>query len=208
LQNPRHPAIFLTERSVVTVSMEGARRVFKKYAGLPEDRPFRGGPEACRSKGSPRFGVDISVKLPPLDRTAQPVLCRAFLNIGVSWSTDASFIVSDLSGRNVEAKGIPRSRLISSLNWGDHRPQDLTKLFEDRGVRWDGPIRSNTAEIRLLNVTKPLERSDSRQKPSSSARGSLDLKHQLASDYVPWQNDNKVCFLRWGKAWGGSLNLN
>ncbi|MCX8158451.1 MAG: inositol-3-phosphate synthase [Candidatus Diapherotrites archaeon] len=79
----------------------------------------------------------------------------------------------------------------------------LTKLFSDRGVKIDRTYQLNTGgNTDFLNM---LERSRLKSKKISKTEA---VQHMLnerlddqnihigPSDYVPWQNDNKVCFIR------------
>lgn len=79
----------------------------------------------------------------------------------------------------------------------------LTKLFQDRGVKLDRTYQLNTGgNTDFLNM---LERSRLKSKKISkteAVQSQLPTKmpadniHIGPSDYVPWQNDNKVCFIR------------
>jgi len=92
----------------------------------------------------------------------------------------------------------------------------LTKLFEDRGVRLDRTYQLNTGgNTDFLNMldssrlaSKRISKTDAVQ---SQMKKPLDGEniHIGPSDYVPWQLDNKVCFLRMeGRGFGGvGLNL-
>jgi myo-inositol-1-phosphate synthase len=86
----------------------------------------------------------------------------------------------------------------------------LTKLFADRGVKIERTYQLNTGgNTDFLNM---LERSRLRSKKLSKTRSvqsqlpvPLDDEniHIGPSDYVPWQRDNKVCFIRMeGKKFG------
>lgn len=79
----------------------------------------------------------------------------------------------------------------------------LTKLFQDRGVKIDRTYQLNTGgNTDFLNMLNR-ERLQSKKISKTEAVQSL-LTHPLdeenihigPSDYVPWQNDNKICFLR------------
>jgi myo-inositol-1-phosphate synthase len=79
----------------------------------------------------------------------------------------------------------------------------LTKLFSDRGVKIDRTYQLNTGgNTDFLNM---LERSRLKSKKLSkteAVQSQLPVRmkdeniHIGPSDYVPWQNDNKVCFIR------------
>ena len=79
----------------------------------------------------------------------------------------------------------------------------LTRLFVDRGVKLDRTYQLNTGgNTDFLNMLNH-ERLESKRISKTDAVQS-QLPEPLAwenihigpSDYVPWQNDNKVCFLR------------
>ena len=79
----------------------------------------------------------------------------------------------------------------------------LARLFADRGVSLDRTYQLNTAgNTDFLNM---LERSRLKSKKISkteSVQSQLDERLDAAdihigpSDYIPWQKDNKVCFIR------------
>ena len=88
----------------------------------------------------------------------------------------------------------------------------LARLFADRGVGLDRTYQLNTGgNTDFLNM---LERSRLQSKKISkteSVQSQLDERldardiHIGPSDYVPWQFDNKVCFIRMeGRGFGGS----
>ena len=92
----------------------------------------------------------------------------------------------------------------------------LTDLFKKRGVKLDRTYQLNTGGntdfLNMLNrhrlESKKISKTEAVQ---SVAQHRLDPEniHVGPSDYVPWQNDNKVCFLRMeGKLFGGvPMNL-
>jgi myo-inositol-1-phosphate synthase len=92
----------------------------------------------------------------------------------------------------------------------------LTDLFRKRGVKLDRTYQLNTGgNTDFLNM---LERSRLKSKRTSKTEAVQSVaEHRLdpenihvgPSDYVPWQNDNKVCFLRMeGQLFGGvPMNL-
>ena len=79
----------------------------------------------------------------------------------------------------------------------------LARLFADRGVQLERTYQLNTGgNTDFLNM---LERSRLRSKKISkteAVQSQLDERlpsgniHIGPSDYVPWQKDNKVCFIR------------
>lgn len=87
----------------------------------------------------------------------------------------------------------------------------LTDLFAQRGVRLDRTYQLNTGgNTDFLNM-KAAERLDSKKISKTEAVQSVADRrledeniHVGPSDYVAWQNDNKVCFLRMeGRLFGG-----
>ncbi len=79
----------------------------------------------------------------------------------------------------------------------------LTRLFGDRGVALDRTYQLNTGgNTDFLNM-KALDRLKSKKvSKTESVQSQLDVRldsnniHIGPSDYVPWQNDNKVAFIR------------
>ncbi len=88
----------------------------------------------------------------------------------------------------------------------------LTRLFADRGYSVDRTYQLNTGgNTDFLNM-KALDRLKSKKKSKTGAVVSqldapIDPKnvHIGPSDYVPWQKDNKIAFIRMeGKGFGGA----
>ena len=79
----------------------------------------------------------------------------------------------------------------------------LVKLFDDRGVKIDRTYQLNTGGntdfLNMLNrdrlVSKKISKTEAVQSSLSIPILSENI-HIGPSDYVPWQNDNKVCFIR------------
>jgi myo-inositol-1-phosphate synthase len=128
-----------------------------------------------------------------------------------------SFIVSDREwAERFDAKGIPavgddiKSQLGATIV---HRA--LAKLFEERGIHLDRTYQLNTGgNTDFLNM---LNRSRLRSKKISkteAVQSQLEVPleaeniHIGPSDYVPWQNDNKVCFIRMEGRGFGEIPLN
>jgi myo-inositol-1-phosphate synthase len=88
----------------------------------------------------------------------------------------------------------------------------LARLFSDRGVGIDRTYQLNTGgnsdflnmlERNRLN-TKKISKTDSVQSQLDVPLDPLDI-HIGPSDYVPWQRDNKICFIRIeGRGFGGA----
>ncbi len=79
----------------------------------------------------------------------------------------------------------------------------LTRLFGDRGVHLDRTYQLNTGgNTDFLNMlarerlkSKKLSKTESVQSQLDERLADADI-HIGPSDYVAWQNDNKVCFIR------------
>lgn len=79
----------------------------------------------------------------------------------------------------------------------------LTRLFGDRGVRLNRTYQLNTGgNTDFLNMLEGARLSSKRESKTESVQSQLDTPlaprdiHIGPSDYVPWQNDNKVAFIR------------
>jgi myo-inositol-1-phosphate synthase len=79
----------------------------------------------------------------------------------------------------------------------------LTDLFHKRGVKLDRTYQLNTGGntdfLNMLNMERLASKKESKTEAVQSVTSErLDDEniHIGPSDYVPWQNDNKVCFIR------------
>ena len=119
------------------------------------------------------------------------------------------FIVSDPKwGERFASRGIPvvgddiKSQLGATIV---HRT--LAKLFADRGIKLDRTYQLNTGGntdfLNMLNRTrlgsKKVSKTEAVQAVLPERLPARDV-HIGPSDYVPWQGDNKICFLRWKAA--------
>jgi len=115
------------------------------------------------------------------------------------------FIVSNPRwAERFKEKGIPvvgddiKSQLGATIT---HRM--LTKLFEERGVKIDRMYQLNTGgNTDFLNMldrsrlrSKKISKTEAVQSQMNKALSDENI-HIGPSDYVPWQKDNKVCFIR------------
>ncbi len=122
------------------------------------------------------------------------------------------FIASDPTwAKRFEDKGLPivgddiKAQLGATIT---HRT--LTNLFKKRGVKLERTYQLNTGGntdfLNMLNHKRLASKKKSKtESVQSVAAERLDPEniHIGPSDYVPWQNDNKVCFLRMeGKLFG------
>jgi myo-inositol-1-phosphate synthase len=122
------------------------------------------------------------------------------------------FIASDpVWAKRFEEKNLPvigddiKSQLGATIT---HRV--LTDLFKKRGVKLERTyqinIGGNTDFLNMLNRERLIsEKVSKTEAVQAAAARRLDARniHVGPSDYVPWQNDNKVCFIRMeGKLFG------
>lgn len=92
----------------------------------------------------------------------------------------------------------------------------LTHLFHNRGVKLERTYQLNTGgNTDFLNMknlsrlaSKKISKTEAVQSVAESRLDDVNI-HVGPSDYVPWQNDNKVCFIRMeGKLFGNvPMNL-
>jgi len=92
----------------------------------------------------------------------------------------------------------------------------LTDLFKRRGVKLERTYQLNTGGntdfLNMLNQSRLASKKESKTEAVQSVaahRLEDENIHIGPSDYVPWQNDNKICFIRMeGKMFGNvSMNL-
>ncbi len=128
------------------------------------------------------------------------------------------FIVSNKEwATRFEKKGIPcigddvKSQIGATII---HRT--LTKLFNDRGIKLDKTYQLNTGgNTDFLNMLNRDRLESKKISKTQAVQSQLDQPiedeniHIGPSDYVPWQKDNKVCFIRMeGRMFGGlPMNL-
>jgi len=115
------------------------------------------------------------------------------------------FIVSHpVWGQRLKQKGLPcvgddiKAQIGATIV---HRT--LTRLFEDRGVKLEATYQLNTGgNTDFLNMLDRSRLSSKKTSKTEAVQSQLaerlddDQIHIGPSDYVAWQNDNKVCFLR------------
>jgi len=122
------------------------------------------------------------------------------------------FIASDPTwARRFEERGLPLIGDDIKAQFGatiTHRA--LADLFHKRGVTLERTYQLNTGGntdfLNMLNRSRLQSKKQSKTEAVQSVAGrrlDADDIHVGPSDYVPWQNDNKVCFLRLeGKLFG------
>jgi len=127
------------------------------------------------------------------------------------------FIVSDPAfAKRFEERGLPmvgddiKAQLGATIT---HRT--LTDLFSKRGVKLDRTYQLNTGGntdfLNMLNHDRLASKKKSKTEAVQSVAASrmeADNIHIGPSDYVPWQNDNKVCFIRMEGRLFGDVPMN
>jgi myo-inositol-1-phosphate synthase len=196
--------------SGVTISMgnvlDGVSPHMKEY---PEGRTFVLSDEKAVdvTKVLKEREIDILINyLPVGSEKAARFYAECCLESGVSLiNCIPVFIASDESwGNRFEKKGIPivgddvKSQIGATII---HRM--LVELFHDRGVTIDRTYQLNTGGntdfLNMLNRDRLVSKKISK---TEAVQSLLDVPmlpeniHIGPSDYVPWQKDNKVCFMR------------
>lgn len=152
-------------------------------------------------------GAEILLNyLPVGSQNATEFYAEACLKTGVSFiNCMPVFIVSNPNwAKRFEEKRIPiigddiKAQVGATIV---HRT--LAKLFTDRGVKIDRTYQLNTGGntdfLNMLNRTRLVSKKISKTAAVQSQLAEPleeDNIHIGPSDYVPWQNDNKVCYLR------------
>lgn len=165
-------------------------------------------------------GAEILLNyLPVGSQLATEFYAQCCLNTGVSLiNCIPVFIVSNETwAARFTRKGIPcvgddiKAQVGATIV---HRT--LMKLFNDRGVKIDATYQLNTGgNTDFLNMLNRSRLSSKKISKTEAVQSTLDEPlpadnvHIGPSDYVPFQNDNKVCFLRIeGRGFGGvPMNL-
>ncbi|MCX6356517.1 MAG: inositol-3-phosphate synthase [Candidatus Aureabacteria bacterium] len=185
--------------------------------GYDEDKVFLpcDTPAADIEKLLKESGAEILLNyLPVGSQKATEYYARCCLNAGVSLiNCMPVFIVSDPAwAKQFTERGIPavgddvKAQLGATIV---HRT--LARLFDDRGVRLDRTYQLNTGgNTDFLNMLNHDRLRSKRISKTEAVQSQLripleqDNIHIGPSDYVPWQKDNKVCFLRMeGRGFGG-----
>jgi myo-inositol-1-phosphate synthase len=161
-------------------------------------------------------GAEILVSyLPVGSQKAVQAYAEACLTTGVSFVNCVPvFIVSDSEwGRRFRDAGIPcAGDDIKSQVGATILHRQIVRLFADRGVKVERTYQLNTGgNTDFLNMlsrerlaSKKISKTEAVTSQIPYAIGA-DEVHIGPSDYVPWQGDNKVCFLRIeGSGFGGA----
>lgn len=196
--------------------------VSEHMADWPEERRFVVSSKAAADveRILEDSGAEILMNyLPVGSQLATEFYAQCCLNKGVSLiNCIPVFIVSNETwATRFARKGIPcvgddiKAQVGATIV---HRT--LMKLFNDRGVKVDATYQLNTGgNTDFLNMLNHKRLSSKRISKTEAVQSTLDEPlpadqvHIGPSDYVPWQNDNKVCFLRIeGRGFGGvPMNL-
>jgi myo-inositol-1-phosphate synthase len=165
-------------------------------------------------------GAEILVNyLPVGSQKATEVYAQACLDAGVSLvNCIPVFIVSDptwakkFTDRRIPCVGDDIKAQVGATI--THRM--LARLFQERGVRIDSTYQLNTGgNTDFLNMLNRSRLSSKKISKTEAVQSQLDVPldpnqiHIGPSDFVPFQKDNKVCFLRIeGTGFGGvPMNL-
>lgn len=156
--------------------------------------------------------------LPVGSEEATRFYAECALEAGVAFVNNIPvFIASDEKwAKRFEEKNIPiigddiKAQLGATIT---HRT--LTDLFMKRGVKLDRTYQLNTGGntdfLNMLNrsrlESKKISKTEAVQSVATE-RLDDDNIHVGPSDYVPWQNDNKVCFLRMEGRLFGDVPMN
>ncbi|MDX3911095.1 MAG: inositol-3-phosphate synthase [Sphingobium sp.] len=199
--------------------------VAEHMAEYPEDRRFVPAEEREAAKADvvgrlKESGADILCNyLPVGSQEATEFYAECALEAGVAFVNNIPvFIASDPAwAARFEDAGVPiigddiKAQMGATIV---HRV--LTDLFAKRGVKLDRTYQLNTGgNTDFLNMTnrkrlasKKISKTEAVQSVAETRLADENI-HVGPSDYVAWQNDNKVCFLRMeGQLFGGvPMNL-
>ncbi len=184
----------------------------EKRTFVPSDQPEASKEDVIQALND--SGAEILLNyLPVGSEQATRFYMDCALNAGVACVNNMPvFIASDPEwAAKFEKRGIPiigddiKAQLGATIT---HRM--LADLFNKRGVKLERTYQLNTGGntdfLNMLNRSRLASKKTSKTEAVQSViaqRLDDDNIHVGPSDYVPWQNDNKVCFLRMeGKLFG------
>ncbi|MDI9614967.1 inositol-3-phosphate synthase [Methanothermobacter sp.] len=165
-------------------------------------------------------GAEILLNyLPVGSEEAARFYAECALEAGVAYINNMPvFIASDPQwAARFEERGIPivgddiKAQLGATIT---HRT--LANLFKKRGVRLDRTYQINTGGntdfLNMLNRDRLDSKKESKTEAVQSILGDERLDeeniHIGPSDYIPWQKDNKICFLRMEGRLFGDVPMN
>lgn len=188
---------------------------------FPEDRAFiPSDEESCDIVKELRdSNTEILLNyLPVGSEDATKFYAECCLEAGVAFINNIPvFIASDEKwAQKFRDKGLPiigddvKAQLGATIT---HRT--LTRLFRDRGVKLDRTYQLNTGGntdfSNMLNKnrlrSKKISKTEAVQSQLETPLEAENI-HIGPSDYVPWQNDNKICFLRMEGRMFGNVPMN
>ncbi len=188
---------------------------------FPEDRAFiPSDEEPCDIVKELRdSNTDILLNyLPVGSEDATRFYAECCLEAGVAFINNIPvFIASDEKwAQRFKDKGLPiigddiKAQLGATIT---HRT--LARLFRDRGVKLDRTYQLNTGgNTDFSNMLNKSRLRSKRISKTEAVQSQLETPleaeniHIGPSDYVPWQNDNKICFLRMEGRMFGNVPMN
>jgi len=186
--------------------LDGVASHMKDY---PEDRTFVVSDEKPVDvvKVLEESGADILINYMPVgSEEATKYYAEAALKAGVAFiNCMPVFIASNPEwARRFEERHLPiigddiKSQVGATIT---HRV--LTKMFADRGVKIDRTYQLNTGgNTDFLNMLERARLKSKKISKTEAVQSQLPMRlsdediHVGPSDYVPWQKDNKICFIR------------
>ncbi|MCK9150551.1 inositol-3-phosphate synthase [Methanobacterium alcaliphilum] len=156
--------------------------------------------------------------LPVGSEKATRFYAQCALDAGVAFINNMPvFIASDSEwAAKFKEKGIPivgddiKAQIGATIT---HRT--LANLFRERGVKLDRTYQINTGGntdfLNMLNRSRLDSKKESKTEAVQSVLGERMDPHNIhigPSDYVPWQEDNKICFLRMEGRTFGDVPMN
>lgn len=211
-QKPNCTKIFYRDVPYLDVEVKKAPvfdGIAKHMKDYPRDRSFSLSKERPVDviKELKNRDVDILINYVPVgSEEASKYYAKCALEAGVGFiNCIPVFIASDMEwAKMFEDRGIPiigddiKSQVGATII---HRT--LIKLFSDRGVKIDRTyqlnIGGNTDFLNMLEHSRLRSKKISKTKAVQSQLPiplESDNIHIGPSDYVPWQKDNKICFIR------------
>ena len=183
-----------------------------RHTFLPADNPEPSRKEIVNILK--QSGAEILMNyLPVGSEKASRFYAECALDAGLAFVNNIPvFIASDPEwAKRFEEKNLPiigddiKAQLGATIT---HRA--LTDLFAKRGVRLERTYQLNTGGntdfLNMLNRTRLASKKESKTEAVQAVAASRledDNIHVGPSDYVPWQKDNKICFIRMeGKLFG------
>jgi myo-inositol-1-phosphate synthase len=184
---------------------------------LPSDAPQPDKADIVRRLKETNTDVLLNY-LPVGSQEATEFYAECALEAGVAFVNNIPvFIASDpVWAKRFEDAGVPivgddiKAQLGATIV---HRV--LTDLFAKRGVKLDRTYQLNTGgNTDFLNMSNRKRLASKKVSKTEAVQSVTDQRlddeniHIGPSDYVPWQNDNKVCFLRMEGRMFGDVPLN